>query len=63
MTDTAPPLRDDAYERTYLLLAAVFIAALVACNLIFQKFLELQIRCRVARSTPFSSPWDCSRIR
>ena len=43
MTDTAPPLRDDAYERTYLLLGAVFIAALVACNLIFQKFFELKI--------------------
>ncbi len=29
---------DPAYERIYLILAALFIAALVACNLIFQKF-------------------------
>ncbi|GMR24278.1 MAG: hypothetical protein BMS9Abin37_2800 [Acidobacteriota bacterium] len=27
-----------AYEQLYLVLAAIFIAALVACNLIFQKF-------------------------
>lgn len=27
-----------AYEQFYLILAAIFIAALVACNLIFQKF-------------------------
>ena len=27
-----------AYEQFYLVLAAIFIAALVACNLIFQKF-------------------------
>ena len=38
-----PPLSDDGYERTYLLLGAVFIAALVACNLIFQKFFEVRI--------------------
>ena len=27
-----------AYEQFYLVLAAIFIAALVTCNLIFQKF-------------------------
>jgi len=33
------PSNDRAvYEQLYLVLAAVFIAALVACNLIFQKF-------------------------
>ncbi len=30
-----------AYEQFYLVLAAIFIAALVACNLIFQKFFIL----------------------
>ena len=30
--------RSSAYEQFYLILAAVFIASLVACNLIFQKF-------------------------
>ncbi len=40
---SVPPLRDQAYERVYLLLGAVFIAALVACNLIFQKFFEITI--------------------
>ncbi len=38
-----PPLENDGYERTYLLLAAVFIAALVSCNLIFQKFFEVVV--------------------
>lgn len=38
-----PPLLGDAYERTYLALAAVFIAALVACNLIFQKFFAVPL--------------------
>jgi queuosine precursor transporter len=39
-----PPLfRADAYEQTYLILAGLFIAALVACNLIFQKFFMLEI--------------------
>ncbi len=37
------PLVANAYERTYLLLAGLFIAALVACNLIFQKFFVLTI--------------------
>ena len=32
-----------AYEQLYLILAAIFIAALVACNLIFQKFFVWQI--------------------
>lgn len=42
--EPAPPRLDgDAYERTYLILAGLFIAALVACNLIFQKFFELRI--------------------
>ena len=31
------------YEQFYLILAAIFIAALVACNLIFQKFFLLPI--------------------
>jgi uncharacterized PurR-regulated membrane protein YhhQ (DUF165 family) len=34
---------EPAYERFYLLLAAIFIAALVACNLIFQKFFVWEI--------------------
>jgi hypothetical protein len=34
---------ESAYERLYLMLAAVFIAALVACNLIFQKFFTLEL--------------------
>jgi uncharacterized integral membrane protein (TIGR00697 family) len=39
-----PPFMDgDAYEQTYLLLAGLFIAALVSCNLIFQKFFVLDI--------------------
>lgn len=38
-----PILSGDAYEQTYLLLAGLFIAALVACNLIFQKFFVLEI--------------------
>ena len=32
------PERRAAYEQLYVILAAIFIAALVACNLIFQKF-------------------------
>jgi len=32
-----------AYEQLYLILAAIFIAALVACNLIFQKFFSWEI--------------------
>jgi uncharacterized integral membrane protein (TIGR00697 family) len=32
-----------AYEQLYLMLAAIFIAALVACNLIFQKFFVLEL--------------------
>jgi len=32
-----------AYEQTYLILAGLFIAALVACNLIFQKFFMLEL--------------------
>lgn len=38
-----PRMRGDAYEQTYLILAGLFIAALVACNLIFQKFFMLEI--------------------
>jgi uncharacterized integral membrane protein (TIGR00697 family) len=34
---------DAAYESFYLLLAGIFIAALVACNLIFQKFFIWEI--------------------
>ena len=40
---STPAHASEAYERLYLLLAAIFIAALVACNLIFQKFFEIQI--------------------
>ncbi|PRQ09271.1 Inner membrane protein YhhQ [Enhygromyxa salina] len=36
-------MRGDAYEQTYLVLAGLFIAALVACNLIFQKFFMVEI--------------------
>ena len=38
-----PSLGGDGYEQTYLVLAGLFIAALVACNLIFQKFFMLEI--------------------
>jgi uncharacterized integral membrane protein (TIGR00697 family) len=38
-----PELRGEGYERGFLFLFAVFIAALVACNLIFQKFFTLRI--------------------
>lgn len=34
---------DPLYERLYLILAALFIAALVACNLIFQKFFTWEL--------------------
>jgi queuosine precursor transporter len=37
------PGNEAAYEQLYLMLAAVFIAALVACNLIFQKFFVLRL--------------------
>lgn len=42
----APPvpiLAGDAYEQIYLMLASLFIASLVACNLIFAKFFVLDI--------------------
>jgi uncharacterized integral membrane protein (TIGR00697 family) len=35
--------RDPSYERLYVILAGLFIAALVACNLIFQKFFVWEI--------------------
>ncbi|MAG57139.1 MAG: hypothetical protein CMJ83_12670 [Planctomycetes bacterium] len=35
--------RQQRYEQTYIILAAVFIASLVACNLIFRKFFVLTI--------------------
>jgi uncharacterized integral membrane protein (TIGR00697 family) len=38
-----PKLTAGAYEGAYLILAALFIAALVACNLIFLKFFEWRI--------------------
>ncbi|NVB42195.1 queuosine precursor transporter [Pseudenhygromyxa sp. WMMC2535] len=38
-----PWLRGGSYEQTYLILAGLFIAALVACNLIFQKFFTVEI--------------------
>lgn len=38
-----PIFAGDEYEQTYLVLAGLFIAALVACNLIFQKFFMLEI--------------------
>jgi hypothetical protein len=41
--DPIPRMRGDAYEQTYLILAGLFIAALVACNLIFQKFFMLEV--------------------
>ncbi len=41
--ESPPPMRADGYERAYLVLAGLFIAALVTCNLIFQKFFVLEI--------------------
>jgi uncharacterized integral membrane protein (TIGR00697 family) len=38
-----PALTGDGYELTYLMLASLFIASLVACNLIFQKFFVIGI--------------------
>lgn len=38
-----PPLLANHYERTYLVLAGIFLGALVACNLIFQKFFVVDI--------------------
>jgi queuosine precursor transporter len=38
-----PALAGGGYEQLYLVLAGLFIAALVACNLIFQKFFILDI--------------------
>ena len=43
MSRDDPALENDGYERAYLLLAAVFIAALVSCNLIFQKFFDVSV--------------------
>lgn len=40
---TLPILTGDGYELTYLMLASLFIASLVACNLIFQKFFVIGI--------------------
>jgi uncharacterized integral membrane protein (TIGR00697 family) len=34
---------NSSYERIYLILAGLFIAALVACNLIFQKFFNWEV--------------------
>ena len=41
--ETPPDLRAAGYEQTYVVLAGLFIAALVACNLIFQKFFMLEV--------------------
>ncbi|WP_052556251.1 queuosine precursor transporter [Enhygromyxa salina] len=41
--DQLPPMRGGAYEQTYLILAGLFIASLVACNLIFQKFFMIEV--------------------
>jgi uncharacterized integral membrane protein (TIGR00697 family) len=38
-----PALTGDGYELTYLVLASLFIASLVVCNLIFQKFFVIGI--------------------
>lgn len=43
MSAGLPKLHGGAYERAYLLLVAVFIASLVACNLIFQKFFTFDL--------------------
>ncbi|EDM78284.1 hypothetical protein PPSIR1_08896 [Plesiocystis pacifica SIR-1] len=46
MTEAEPkavPMDGDLYEQLYLALAGLFIAALVACNLIFQKFFVLEV--------------------
>ncbi|MCA9680952.1 MAG: queuosine precursor transporter [Myxococcales bacterium] len=48
-----PRLEGDGYELTYLILASLFIAALVACNLIFQKFFVLDIPLPGGRSYTF----------
>lgn len=49
----APIMRAGAYEQTYLVLAGLFIAALVSCNLIFQKFFVLEIPLPGGRSYLF----------
>lgn len=38
-----PILTGDSYELTFLILASLFIASLVACNLTFQKFFEIAV--------------------
>jgi uncharacterized integral membrane protein (TIGR00697 family) len=43
VTPPVPILKGDSYEQIYLVLASLFIASLVACNLIFQKFFMLEI--------------------
>jgi uncharacterized integral membrane protein (TIGR00697 family) len=43
LTPPVPILKGDSYEQIYLVLASLFIASLVACNLIFQKFFMLEI--------------------
>lgn len=40
---SAGKAQHSAYEQFYLILAAIFIAALVACNLIFQKFFSWEL--------------------
>ncbi len=49
-----PRLDGDAYELTYLMLASLFIASLVACNLIFQKFFVVEIPLPGGRSYTFA---------
>lgn len=41
--ESPPPLAGGAYELSYLLLAGLFVASLVACNLIFQKFFVAEL--------------------
>jgi uncharacterized integral membrane protein (TIGR00697 family) len=41
--EATPALTGDTYEAFYVYLAACFIAALVACNLIFQKFFYFDV--------------------
>lgn len=40
---SAPPLVGGRYELGYLVLAGLFLASLISCNLIFQKFFTLPI--------------------
>ena len=35
--------KDKKIEKLYIILSAIFIASLVSCNLIFQKFFQIEL--------------------